>query len=199
MHKKRAMAKKQKEEGKTVAAKKAAGAKPSKRMSRAEYDKLRRSAYEYVVEHLRDQKEVAEMLGVSEQTMSDWSRKGGWRELREAKQQCYSTDADNNKKIIRLLSTKRLALEIEAQEAGRLGNADEELALRKQAKGISDEISKHNKTLVTLDKENRVTLGVYIDVMESLFDALRQYDEELFDRCVDFQAQHVRKKIIELG
>jgi len=173
--------------------------KPVSKLTRQDYAKLRRAAYEYIVIQLRDQKEVSEILQVSEATISKWSQLGHWREDREARQQCYSTDADNTKKIIRLLSEKRLSLELEIKENEKTGDKEAELKLREEARGLSDEISKHNKTLLTLDKENRVTLGVYIDVMDDIFNALRLYDEGLFINCLDFQALHARKKTIELG
>lgn len=164
-----------------------------------DYDKLRRAAYEYVVVQGHDQKEVSELLSVSEPTISKWSQEGHWREERKSRQLCSSSDADNTRQILRLLSEKRLQLEYEITEAQRNEDSQTELDLRKMARGLSDEISKANKTLMNLDKENHITLGVYIDVMDDIFNAMRLYDEDLFLKCVDFQALHIRKKTLELG
>lgn len=173
--------------------------KTEPKTARQEYNRLRRAAYEYVVLHNYDQKDVANMLGVSQTTLSKWSKAGKWREEREARQQCYSTDSINTKKILRLLSERRLELELEIRNAEKAGDKETELKLRNEARGLSDEISKHNKALQTLTKENRISLGVYIDVMDDVFNALRLYNEDLYLQCVDFQAQQIRKKTIELG
>lgn len=166
-----------------------------------DFQKLKRLAFEYIVVQGKSLEETSDLVGVSKISLSRWGNEvePTWTDQRKARQQCYTTDAENTRKIITLLSENRLEIELKIREAIRLGNKEEELGLREQARGISDDISKHNKTLQTLDKENRITLGVYIDVMEDIFDSLRAYDEDLFIKCVDFQAQHIRKKMVELG
>jgi transposase len=169
-----------------------------KQLSRKDYDKLKQTAYEYVVVKGLDQKEVAGLLNISEPTMSKWSQEGRWREEREARQQCSYTNADNTRKLLQLMSKQRLELEESIHEAAKTGNTEAEIKYRGQASTLSDEISKINKTLTNLESKN-YTLGVYIDVMDSIFSALRQYDEQLWQRTIDFQALHIRKTTIELG
>lgn len=168
-------------------------------LPRQEYEKLKRSAYELVVIQGKSQKEVAELLGVSEQSMSDWSKEGKWREERQMRQLSHKTDSDNTRQILRLLSAKRLQLEFDIQDAVKVGDEATELELRKQARALSDEIAKHNKTFISLDKENKITLGVYIDVMDDIFNSMRLLDEELFNNTIEFQSIHIRKKTAELG
>lgn len=165
---------------------------------RTDYDKLKHSAYELVVIQGRDQKEVAEMLKLSEPTLSKWSTEGKWREERETRQQCSSTDADNTRKLLRLMSTQRLELEEEIAAAVKQGDKEEEARLRKSASSLSDEMSKINKTLQSLDKKN-YTLGEYIDVMDEIFNDLRSYDNELWAKTIDFQALHIRKVTNKIG
>jgi len=166
-----------------------------------DYAKLKRAAYEYIVIQGKSLDETAELLSVSKVSLSNWGNESEptWIDQRKARQQCFTTDSANTRNIIRLLSERRLELETEIIKARRSGDKAEELNLREEARGISDEISKHNKTLLNLDKENRVTLGVYIDVMEGIFNDLRTFNEDLFLKTVDFQSQHIRKKMIELG
>jgi hypothetical protein len=168
-------------------------------LPRGEYDKLRRSAYELVVVQGKDQKKTAEQLGVSEVTLSKWSTEGKWRDERQSRQLCISTDNDNTRKLMRLLSDNRYQLELDIINAEKAGDSEKQIELRKKARAISDEISKHNKTLISLERENKATLGVYIDVFDDIFTALRVYDEELFLKTIDFQAQHIRRKTSELG
>jgi transposase len=169
------------------------------RLPKTEYDKLRRSAYELVVVQGMTQKVTAGILGVSEVTMSDWARDGKWKEEREARQTCTATDVDNIRKIIGLLAKQRYELETDIAEAEQTGKLEEQIALRKRASSISDEISKHNKTLLSLEKDNKATLGMYIDIFDDIFTALRQYDEDLFNQSIPFQTLHIRRKTSELG
>lgn len=164
-----------------------------------DYDKLRRSAYQLVVLKGHSQKEVAEILGVSEVTMSNWSTEGKWREERKGRMLCHSTDTANSKQLLWLVADKRLELEMQAIEASKAGDKDLEMSIRREAKKLSDEAAAITKQMEKLDKDNRISLGVYIDVMDDIFNALRLANEDLFNLTVDFQALHIRRKTIELG
>jgi predicted transcriptional regulator len=170
-------------------------------LTRQDYDRLKRSAWELVVVYGKDQKEVAGLLNVSEQSISKWANEDtpNWHEQRQARQSCFKTDTDNVRELIRLLTKNRLDIEKEIQEAERIGDVEEQIKLRKQARGISDEISKNNKTLLSLDKENKYTLGEFTAIMDDIFNDLRAYNEDLFYQTVDFQSILLRKKINELG
>ena len=167
--------------------------KKTVKTSRKQSDKLKRSAYEMVVIQCKDQKEVAQILNLSQVTISKWAVDGNWKKDRESRQRCHSTDADNTKQILRLLSKKRLELEFEIQDAETNGDKEQELMLRKEAHLLSDEISKQNKTLLNLDKENRITLGVYLDVMDDIFNSLQQFDQDLWMKTINFQEAQIRK------
>ncbi len=170
-------------------------------LPRKEYDKLRRTAYEYVVIQGYDQKQVAEMLKITEATLSKWAntgKEGKWKDLREARQQCQSTDSDNIRKLLRVMSQQRLEIEEQILDAQKAGDTKEEVRLRTEARRISDEMSKQNKTMLTLDKSN-YTLGTFIDVMDEIFNAMRQFDEGLWEKTIEFQSNLVRRKSNELG
>ena len=97
------------------------------------------------------------------------------------------------------MSDRRLEIEDQINESIKAGDSALELELRKQASSVSDEISKHNKTLQTIQKESKVTLGIYIDVMDDIFDHLRNEDPELWEKTIEFQTTLIRKKTNELG
>lgn len=175
-----------------------ASKKRRKQLSKATYDKLKRTAYEYIVVQGQSQKETASILDITEATISKWAQEGKWKDSRKDRQQCHSTDADNIKKLLRVMSQQRLELEESILDAQKVGDSKEEIRLRKEARALSDEMSKQNKTLLTLDKSN-YTLGVFIDVMDEVFNSLRVYDENLWARTIDFQATLIRKKTIEIG
>ncbi len=172
-----------------------------KQLSRKDYEKLKRTAYEYIVVQGLDQKEVAGLLNITEATLSKWANQGNegkWRDLRESRQQCTSTDADNIKKLLQVMSKQRLEMEEQILDAVKVGDNKEEIRLRKDARALSDEMSKQNKTLLTLDKAN-YTLGVFIDVMDEIFNAMRLYDEDLWGTTIEFQSTLIRRKTNELG
>ncbi len=173
----------------------------SKRETRKknDYNKLKRAAYQLIVVEGKTQRQAAEILGVSEQSMSDWAKDGDWRNMRKARQSAESTTIENIRQIIAIASSKRLQLEDEINEAVKTGDKEKELELRRKANSYSDEISKQNATLKNMDKVNGITLGVYIDVMDDIFNCLREHDEDLFEKTIDFQTLHARRKINELG
>jgi hypothetical protein len=156
------------------------------------------------------QTEAAGMLGVSEKTLSDWARAGGWRELRKARQSAVSTANHNLKNIISLLSEQRLRIEQEIHEVQVAGDKELELKLRKEANVISDDLSKINKTLRENDKSKGVTLGLFVDIMDDIFNNLRLSDlkircskcgteTDLYSETLEFQSMLIQRKTIELG
>lgn len=170
-------------------------------LSRLDYEKLRRAAYEYVVVQGYDQNQVAEMLKVTPATVSAWANNGSegrWIDLRKARMQCASTDTDNIRKLIRVMSEQRLQLEESILNAQKDKDLKEEIRLRNEASRLSDEMSKMNKTLITLDKTN-YDLGTFIDVTDEIFNNLRQYDEALWEKTIEFQSYIIRRKTNELG
>lgn len=176
--------------------------KPRKpQLPKIEYTKLRRAAFEYIVVQGLEQKEVAARLNLTEATISSWANndpEGKWKDIREARMQCQSTETDNLRKLINVLSKQRLDLEPFINDAMHAGDTKEEARFRQQASSVSDQISKLNKALITLDNSS-YTLGVFIDVMDEIFNSLRMHDEELWEKTIEFQSAIIRKKTQEIG
>ena len=166
---------------------------------KAELDKLKFSAYQLVVVQGKTQKEAAETVGVSEVTMSDWSKEGDWRNQRLSRQQDHRTEVENIKQIMRLTSDRRLEIESDIAAAQKTEDKKLEAELRAEANRLSDSISKWGKALRELDKNNRYTLGELINMIDDMFTDMRQYDPELFERTIPFQQYYIRKKTNELG
>lgn len=165
----------------------------------AEYEKLKFTAFEYVVIQGKTQKATAEMLGITEQTVSEWARTDGWKEQREGRQQSSRTEADNIRQIIRLNSERRLDIEHEIADAVKLCDKKLEGELRSEANRLSDNSAKWAKTLREMEKNNKYSLGELINMMDDLFTDMRQHDPELFERTINFQQYYIRKKTQELG
>ena len=164
---------------------------------RPDYINWRRDAYKIIVEQGKTQKKAAQLLGVSEKTMSEWANDGkedNWRDLRKMRQSAASTARENIHNIINLLSEKRLNLEYRINEAADEGNKDLELRLRKEANQLSADITWQRKNLEGLDKDNKISLGAYMDVFDDIFSAMRTYNPDLFEQTIDFQTAHLRRK-----
>jgi len=170
-----------------------------RKLTAGEYNKLKHSAYQYVVVQGKTQKAAAEILGITEQTLSEWSNKDDWKKQREGRQQDYRTEVENIKQIIRLTSERRLEIEVDIPGAQKAGDSKKELELRGEANRLADSIAKWGKTLRELDKNNRYTLGELINIMDDMFTDMRQFDPELFERTIPFQQYYIRKKTNELG
>ena len=176
----------------------------ARKRTKKELNDLRQKARELVITQGKTQKEAAEIVGVTEATISDWANnglEGSWNDLRKARQSSTTTARENIQRIIALFSQKRLDIETQINDAIVERDPEKELELRKQAKSISDEMSMQNKALVEINKEYRaaINLGVYIDVQDEIFAALREYNPDLWDKTIDFQMIHARKKANELS
>ena len=65
------------------------------------------------------------------------------------------------------------------------------MELHKKIAQIDDGVSKWNKTLTNIDKDSKISLSTYLQVMEMIFEALQSHDEALFLKTIDFQDVHL--------
>ncbi len=163
-------------------------------------EKERRTAHILYVEQGKNAREVAELIGCAEKTIGEWVAKFGWKEERAARQASPAKRSDNIKMIITNLSEDRLRLDREIRNFENEGGSSSRLSeLREEVSRIDDAVSKWNKTLENIEKENRVSLATYLSVMDQIFSAMRNYDPKLFMSTVEFQEQHIHKISISLG
>lgn len=161
-------------------------------------DKERRLAKELFLQG-KTQKEIARMAKVQEKTIGDWVKKFGWREERDARFNSSKSQTESLKSLIGKLTQKRLDLIRSMDKAEKDDDTEKYDACEAKANRIADEISKYNKTLQNLDKENRISLAVYLDVMESIFKAVQEYDSKLYMNFLDFQDEHLTEVSLKLG
>ncbi|MCI2229576.1 hypothetical protein MC378_10390 [Polaribacter sp. MSW13] len=145
------------------------------------------------------QKEIARIVGVQEKTIGDWIKKYSWKKERDARFNGTKNQIQQIKKLIGILTEERINLIREIEDSKHLNNTEETKQLQKRANEIADEVSKYNKTLLTLDKENRISLAVYLDVMESLFKAIQLYSPKLYMELLTFQEEHLSEISSKLG
>lgn len=161
-------------------------------------DKERRLAKELFLQG-KKQKEIARLARVQEKTVGEWVKKYGWREERDARFNSAKSHTESLKKLIGKLTERRLDL-IRSMDKAQQADDDEKYdALQSKANTLADEVSKYNKALQSLDKENRISLAVYIDVMESIFKAVQVYDAKLYMQLLDFQDEHLTEVSLKIG
>lgn len=162
-------------------------------------DQQRIIAKSMYVDQGKQGKEIAALLGVSEVTMSGWVKDGRWKEEREARLNSLSERSENIKKVISNLTEQRLEIDLMRKEATAARDKETIYLCDAQAVGIADQISKWNKALISLDKNNRLTLDLYLEVMDEVFKSMMAYDNPLYMKTLDFQQAHVEFISKKLG
>ena len=152
-------------------------------------------AKHYYVEVQKTAKEISDITGVSEQTLTKWINdpKDNWKDQRNAKLAKTEIRTDNIRQVINTLCDDRMNLNQSLKDCERNKDNVGMAVCRKEIARIDDSISKWNKTLSTIDKDNKITLGQYIYVQEEIFAALNLHDEKLYLQTIDFQEEHINK------
>lgn len=158
-----------------------------------EYDNKRKIAHHYYVEKGYTAKQVAEMLDITQKTAGEWVKRYAWREEKEAREISATNRNKNRDEVLSDLATDRMKIRENILQEEAKEKPDRELTRewRKQISQIDDAVSKWNKAKITAEKNERVPLDVYLQVMDTIFDSLRLFSLELYTQTLDFQEQHV--------
>lgn len=162
-------------------------------------EKEKKTARILFVEQGKSRKDIAHLLGLTEKTVGIWVDKFGWVKERSARTASPVKRSENIKEIITTLSEERIELQEQVKEAEMKADNDTIAQVRGQMSKIDDAVAKWNKALISIDKENEITLSTYLNVMEKIFNAMRLHDPRLFMSTIDFQEQHLHKITLELG
>ena len=162
-------------------------------------EKEKRIAFDYYTNQGLTAKAIADIVNVSEKTIGNWVDAGNWKAVRDANLNSSQSTFKNIKDLVSELTEQRLEINIEIKEAKELGDNEKVLSLRKQASAISQEVAIQNKALEKLEKEAKVSLGVYLEVMHDVFKNLEHYDKQLYLKTLDFQEIHLSTISIKLG
>jgi transposase len=135
------------------------------------------------VDQNKTAKEAALIVGISEKTASDWVRRYGLKEIREAKQNAPDMTIVKLKQDL-----DRMIEEKEAVYSRSDLNDTQKAKLRRQ---LADEVSKWTKALREAKDDSRIPLSVYLKVMEMLFDAIRDKHPKIYLQLLDFQEKHI--------
>ena len=151
------------------------------------------------VDLFKSQKEIAEDLGVTEKTVSTWVQTKFWKEERDAKYNNKANRAENIKQVIGELTDLSLDCLNKIRVAEANGNREESLKLKKESTRIAQEVGMYQKALEKMDKDFKVSLSTYLEVMEDIFQALQEYDKDLYLKTLDFQKNHLQTTAKKLG
>lgn len=161
--------------------------------------KERAVAKKLFIDQLMTQKDIAENLNVTEKTVSNWVNRYQWRKLRDAKLNNSKSRTENIKKVIEELTNMTLQNIEKIKIAEQKGETKELLNLKKETTRISQEVAMYQKALERLEKEFKISLSTYLEVMDDVFKALMNHDQKLYLKTLDFQKEHLQDVAQRLG
>ena len=157
-------------------------------------------AYEMYVILQKSAKEIHEVTGVSEKTLSLWinANNGAWKKERAARAASPLKRIANLEKIISDEAERRIIKSNELRKAEEKGDLELASDLKKDISRIDDAVGKWNKALETINKESKFSLSTYLEVMDTIFQALQAYSPNLFMQTIDFQEKHIHDACLKL-
>lgn len=165
----------------------------------AKKDKERAQARALFVELGKAQKDISEMLGVAEKTISKWATDENWKAARTARMTSTDNMLTNGKMAIANLSDIMLDLQKSRVEAVAKGEKATIALIDGSIMGMADAIAKTGSNLTKFEKNNATSLVTYLNVMDSIFKALQHEDPKLHQQTLDFQERHVQDVAKRLG
>ncbi|MNS03113.1 putative ATPase subunit of terminase (gpP-like) [compost metagenome] len=152
------------------------------------------------------QREIAEILEVSEKTISAWAKDGNWETARAAQMFSEENLAQNNTAILVMYSNRQLDLMRERDKLLNLPkgtqqqqkeNSDRVFAIQEELSRIADAVSKLKKD--QSKQERHLDIITYLEVTKSIFKALQLEDPKLHAQTIDFQERHIQEMAKKLG
>jgi predicted transcriptional regulator len=147
----------------------------------------------------KSQREISELLGISEQTISKWQKEDNWKAVRDAKLNTSKNRAEAIKEVISQLTQRRLQIFKDLDEAIEREDDEAIMALKKESAALSQEVAMQAKALDKMEVDAKISIRVYLEVMEDLFESLRSYDPDLFMKTLSFQDSQLLKIANKLG
>ncbi len=163
-------------------------------------EKERITARILYVEQGKPANEIADLLNITEKTVSAWVQKYGWKAARTAKITGRDNRVGNIRQIIDGFAEDRLSLQAELSDlVGSGGDKERQKNIRVEMAKIDFGVANWNKTLENVDKTSRISLETYFYVMDKVFKGLQFFDTKLYMATVPFQEQHINEISTELG
>lgn len=165
-------------------------------------------AKELFINHNKSEEEIAVKCNVSLRTVQRWVKEGNWKKLRDSKSNGPVQRIERTQLVVDSLTEKRIqiiedekiirekienlvGLENETIKLARKNLREELEFLRASAASLDDAIAKWNKRIENLNNEGKLTLSLYMEIMERIFEAMRLSNEPLYMQTLDFQENHL--------
>jgi len=170
-------------------------------MARQSKTKERLQAHTLYNETSKSQKEIAEIVGVTEKTVSRWAIDGGWENERNAR--LMSNDSikrngkmamDNNFQILLELQEKR-RMEMAKPQPDKIAIRD----IDKEILGYTHAIAQAKNSVEEILSQSKITLILYLQVMDDIFNALKLEEPKIHAQTLDFQERHIQYIAKKLG
>lgn len=162
-------------------------------------DKEKAAAKVFYLKQGLSNKEIAIKVGVSENTIGKWVSTGKWEQERAARLNSSRERSEAIKEVITSLTKRRIEVFKEIEEAKQSGDNLLEAGLKKESAALSQEVAIHTKALEKMEKEYKISLSVYLEVMEAIFKDMSLYDQKLYMSSLDFQESHILNITQKLG
>ena len=175
-------------------------------------------AFLYYTKENMEAKDIATKLKVRPNTVGDWIKKGNWKNIRDANINQSGERLDRIQQVVDDLAIERLDIMKEIKEIpSKIRELEKDIReipnknitdplqaevvslkvelkdLKRQTVYIDQGISMWNKTLVSFQNDNKITLTKYIEIMNMIFEGLRSENEKLYMETLDFQQDHILK------
>lgn len=151
----------------------------------------KRTARILYVEQGKSGKELAGLLNVAEKTISNWVSKGHWKKARAIHVTSHENRLENLQVIVHQLADERIALQKRLKE--KLTD-EQKQEIREQLAVMDKSLSEKIKDIEKTKKDGSISLGTYLSVMKSIFDALQRFNPELYLKTIDFQEFHINEQ-----
>jgi phage terminase Nu1 subunit (DNA packaging protein) len=139
-------------------------------------------AEELYIKGKKTNKEIAELVGVSEKTIGEWVEKFKWKERRNALLGSTNNGIQNLKVLVDLYAEKLIEME------------QSDTPDPKERARLTDALAKANKTLESFEKDNKIPYSVYINVMELIMgDMLAKIEPKHHLAVLEFFENHTNE------
>lgn len=162
-------------------------------------DREKQSAYLLYVVQMRTAKEVAALVNVQEKTVGEWIKAGNWKSERMARMNTDKNRADKVKEVIDNLADQSIEITKELEAAKLLRDKESIFDLNKQLVAISQQVAMYNKVLTNIEKDSKISLDVYLKIMDMVFNDLQNFDNSLYMKSLDFQTHHMQQAVLIYG
>lgn len=141
-------------------------------------------------------KQIANEVGVNENTVGNWISKYNWKRDRAAKILNTESRQENLIEIISSFASERLNLQQEIRALIKKDATSKEISeLRKQIAQIDDAVSKWNKTFATVKKDNEINQLTLINAGDIIFKHFDSKYPHLLKESTEFQEYFINEVV----